>query len=233
MPAHEARLAAAEPLSGGTSAFHFGKPAGFRFKPGQTIDLSLGEAGKHTFSLVSAPGEDRLTIATRLRGSPFKRALAALAPGATATIEGPYGSLTLHGDAARPAVLVAGGIGITPFMSMLRHVASQGVARPITFVYSNRRPEEAAFLGELRRLEQRLPGFRLLPTMTGIAAGEDGWTGRAGRIDEALLREAVGQGAKPVCYVTGSPAFVAALREKLERLGVAEDDLRSEEFSGY
>lgn len=224
MPAHESRLVAAEPLSGGTGAFHFAKPAGFRFKPGQTIDLSLGEAGKHTFSLVSAPEEDRLTIATRLReGSAYKRALAALAPGAPVSLEGPYGSLTLHGDATRPAVLIAGGIGITPFMSMLRHAASQAPSRPITLVWSNRRPEDAVFLDELRGLEAKMPAFRLLARMTATE----------GRIDEALLRGALGAGVKPVCYLTGSPDFVAALRATLEKLGVADDDLRSEEFFGY
>ena len=106
-------------------------------------------------------------------------------------------------------------------------------SRPITLVWSNRRPEDAVFLEELRALGARLPAFRLLPTMTGVAPGEAGWTGRTGRVDEALLREALGTGAKPVCYLTGAPEFVAALRETLERLGVADDDLRSEEFFGY
>jgi ferredoxin-NADP reductase len=233
MPAHETQFVGVEPLASGTGAFHFEKPRGFRFKPGQTIDLTLPEVGKHTFSLVSAPAEDRLTIATRLRGSHFKRALGALVPGTAVTLEGPYGSLTLHGDAARPAVFVAGGIGITPFMSMLRHVAREAPTRPITLVWSNRRPEDAAFLGELRTLEKRLSAFRLLPTMTSLAPGEAGWTGRTGRIGEPLLREALGEGAKPVFYLTGSPDFVAAIRETLARLGVADDDLRSEEFFGY
>jgi ferredoxin-NADP reductase len=224
MPAHESRLVAAEPLSGGTGAFHFGKPAGFRFKPGQTIDLALPDVGKHTFSLVSAPEEERLTIATRLReGSAYKSALAALVPGAPVTLEGPYGSLTLHGDATRPAVFIAGGIGITPFMSMLRHAAREAPARPITLVWSNRRPEDAVFLDELRSLAGEMPAFRLLARMTATD----------GHIDEALLREALGAGAKPVCYLTGSPDFVAALRAALEKLGVADDDLRSEEFFGY
>lgn len=224
MPAHESRLVAAEPLSRGTRAFHFAKPAGFRFKPGQTIDLALPEAGKHTFSIVSEPADERLTIATRLReGSAYKRVLAALMPGALVTLEGPYGSLTLHGDVTRPAVFIAGGIGITPFMSMLRHAASQAPSRPITLVWSNRRPEDAVYLDELRSLEGKMPAFRLLARMTATE----------GRIDDALLREALGSGVKPVCYLTGSPDFVAALRGTLERLGVADDDLRSEEFFGY
>ena len=88
-----------------TFAFHFSKPDGFTFKPGQAIDLILpetkGEKLAHAFSLVSAPFEDELVIATRMRDTPFKQALAALLPGAAARFSGPYGKLTLPETAWR------------------------------------------------------------------------------------------------------------------------------------
>ena len=233
MPARETRLISAEPLARGTGAFHFEKPADFRFRPGQTVDLALPDAGKHTFSLVSAPFEDRLTVATRLRGSAYKRTLAGLEPGAAATVEGPYGSLTLHADASRPAIFVAGGIGITPFVGMLRLAARDGSSRAFLLLYSNRRPEDAAFLEELRGLERQLPAFRLVPTMTGLAPGGPGWNGRIGRFGPAQLREASDSHGKAVWYVTGAPALVEGTREMLSRLGVPDDDVRSEEFFGY
>src|SRR5512140_3663643 len=122
-------LRTSETLADGTMAFHFDRPEGFTFKPGQAIELLLPDgdgAGKeagHAFSLVGAPFEGELVIATRMRDTPYKRALGRLRPGATARFEGPFGAMTLHKDASRAAVFIAGGIGITPFMSMLRSVA--------------------------------------------------------------------------------------------------------------
>jgi ferredoxin-NADP reductase len=124
------RLASKVAVADGTMAFHFAKPPGFTFKPGQAIDVVLGDPRggdrRHTFSLVSAPFEDELVVATRMRDSPFKRALGELEDGGAARLDGPFGSLTLHNDRSRAAVFIAGGIGITPFMSMLRQAAHDG-----------------------------------------------------------------------------------------------------------
>ncbi|MGH8742067.1 MAG: ferredoxin--NADP reductase, partial [Burkholderiales bacterium] len=172
MPSYQVKLAGREALAEGTLAFRFEKPAGFRHKAGQAIVLELldppAEDGqkRRTFSLVSAPFESTLLVATRMRDTAFKRALKALPEGAGVKLTGPIGRFTL--DAARPAVFLAGGIGITPFMSMLRQAASERSSQPLRLLYSNRRPEDAAFLGELQELERRNGNFRLLATMTDM-----------------------------------------------------------------
>lgn len=234
------RLQRREEVASGTMAFHFDKPAGFAFKPGQAIDLVLQDpavagtdSGRHAFSIVSAPHQDDLVVTTRMRASAFKKALARLPIGGVAEIDGPFGSLTLHNKADRAAVLIAGGIGITPFMSMLRHAAHVSLPHSLVLLYSNRTPEGTAFLSELQRLEGEHPNFRLLATMTRMGESRRPWMGDIGQIDEALLKRIASDLANPVYYVAGPPAMVAAMRSTLERAGVDGDDIRSEEFYGY
>lgn len=234
------RLRRREEIADRTMAFHFDKPEGFTFKPGQAIDLILPqtphlgtEASRHAFSIVSAPHEDELVVATRMRTSAFKDALARLPIGACADADGPFGSLTLHKKLERPAVFIAGGIGITPFMSMLRHAAKTALPQQLVLLYSNRRPEDCAFLTELQRLEGDYRYFKLVATMTAMRQSRLPWTGETGRIDEGLVRRATEALAHPVYYVAGPPAMVAALRDELEDSGIDADDIRSEEFHGY
>jgi len=237
---YDVKLAKREEVALGTMAFHFDKPAGFDFQPGQAVDVLLAEPpsadardARRTFSLVSAPFQDELVVATRMRDSAFKRTLKALPPGSPARIEGPFGSLTLHRDRARAAVFVAGGIGITPFMSILRQAARDRLPQRLLLVYSNRRPEDAAFLAELQELERRNSQFRLVATMTEMGKSSLPWNGETGLVNADLLRRCTRDLAAPVYYVVGPPAMVEAMQEVLRGAGAAGDDIRTEEFYGY
>jgi len=234
------KLLRKEEVAERTMAFHFEKPAGFSFKPGQTIDVVLPGAGqgnaddmRHTFSIVSAPYEADLTIATRMRDSAFKQALRAMSVGEDAALEGPFGSLTLHNKRARPAILLAGGIGITPFVSMLRQAMHDALPQQLILLYSNRRPEDAAFLPELQQLVQQNGQFRLVATMTQMDASAQPWDGETGVIDESLIRKICVDLAEPVYYLAGPPGLVQAVRQVLNRADVDDDDIRSEDFFGY
>ena len=223
----------------GTSAFHFAKPEGFEFKAGQAMELLIpdpanpGKDFGHAFSIVAAPHEDELVFATRMRDSAYKNALKSLAPGARVRLDGPFGSLTLHNKRSRAAVFIAGGIGITPFMSMLRHAAHEKLPQKIALLYSNRRPEDAAFLEELQALSKSHPDFRLVATMTEMEKSARRWEGERRLIDAAFVRDAVRDLADPIFYVAGPPAMVEAIRKTLAEAGVDDDDIRSEDFYGY
>lgn len=230
MARHEVVLKGHEDLAEGTLAFRFEKPAGFAFKPGQSVNVALIDppaepnSARRTFSLASAPYEDELLVATRMReGSAFKRALKDLPPGARVKLTGPLGAMTLHENAERAAVFIAGGIGITPFRSMLRQAEHDGLARPLYLLYSNRRREHAAFLSELEDLARRHPSFRLLATMSDSE----------GLLGEQAVKRFAGDAAKPVYYLAGPPGMVTAMKAIVAQNGVAPDDVRSEEFFGY
>lgn len=240
MGTYEVRLEGREEIAVGTMAFHFEKPPGFSFKPGQAVDLIVMvpsgadvQSARHTFSIVSAPFEHDLTFATRMRASAFKHALKALAIGATIQIEGPSGALTVHTNRARAAVLIAGGIGITPFMSILRQAMKEQWPQRLVLLYSNRRPEDAAFLAELQQIEQQNKNFRLIATMTQMSESVQPWAGETGLIDESLVKRLKAEVLEPIFYLAGPPAMVEAMRDTLNACGIGDDDIRSEEFYGY
>jgi ferredoxin-NADP reductase len=240
MSDYKLQLQGHDEVAEGTMAFRFNKPSGFTFKPGQAIELKLidppetdAKGANRAFSLVSAPFERELMVATRMRDSAFKRVLKSLAAGANVMLDGPFGSLTLHKNRVRAAVLIAGGIGITPFMSMLRQAAHDQLPQNLMLLYSNRRPEDAAFLAELQQLEQRNKYFRLIATMTEMQKSARTWDDARGVIDDALVKEAVSTLDAPIFYAAGPPAMVEAIKQVLSRIGIDEDDVRSEDFMGY
>ena len=217
------------------------RPPGFTFKAGQAVDVSLidpvemdARGPRRAFSIVSAPHEGRILLATRTRDSAFKRLLCRMPIGGRVQVEGPFGSLTLQSNRSRPAVFIAGGIGITPFMSMLRDAAHRRLPQVVTLLYSNRRPEDAAFLQELQQFHRDHRGsFTLLATMTAPQGAGQEWRGRTGRVDAETIRSVIVEPSRPVFYVVGPPAMVSGMRDLLNGMRIDDDDIRSEEFSGY
>ena len=172
-------------------------------------------------------------VTTRMRDTVFKRALSALPIGAAVRMTGPMGSFTLHNNSARPAVLLAGGIGIAPFLSILSYATVKRLHHPIFLFYANRYLENAAFMDFLEKLERANPRFRFVPTFTRIPNHYRGWKGETGHINPEMLSEHVGKVQAPIYYIAGPPAMVASARQTLNAAGVDDDDIRTEEFAGY
>lgn len=240
MAVYESVLQRRETVAQGTMAFYFDKPAGFAHQAGQNavftlVDPPETDAQGHgrTFTIASAPHEPGLMIATRMRDTAFKRVLKSAAPGAPVRIDGPSGVMMLHEDAARPAVFLAGGIGVTPFLCMARHAAASRLAHRIALFYSNRRPEDAAFLDELRALERSNANFRLVATMSQAEKSTPPWQGETGLIRPDMLKRHLNDLKTPIYYSAGPHAMTMSMEVMLADLGVSEDDMRSEEFYGY
>ena len=198
------------------------RPAGFRYRPGQYAMLRLEtEEGPdmRPLSIASAPHDGTLEFATRMGPSAFKRALVALQPGAAVKVSRPMGSF--HFERSRPAVMVTGGIGITPLRSMLRDVAATGHDQPIRLLYGNRRVDEIAYRHEL----EQLTAADSLLQITWALSRPAGFTPAVGnahleRIDERLLRRHLEELPDAVFYLTGPAAMVTEVRAVLRRLGL-------------
>lgn len=221
-------------------AFYFQRPADFVHEAGQNavftlIDPPLTDSlgPSRPFTVASAPHEPQLMIATRMRDSAFKQFLKSAPLGTAVRIDGPAGVMVLHDDATRPAVFLAGGIGVTPFLSMARHANRQRLAHRMQLFYSNRRVEDAPFLAELDALQKDNPNFRLVATMTGTSTSSRPWNGERRTIGRELLEAHVADLSAPVYYFAGPPGMAMAMQAMLGDLGIEQNDIRSEEFYGY
>ena len=237
---YRARLLSTVEVAEGTMSFSFEKPPGFSFKPGQSADLALvnppdtdSEGDVRTFSIASAPFEDQLMFATRMRDTAFKRSLRTLPVDTPVNMEPAMGSFTLHQNSAKPAVLLAGGIGSTPFFSIVKQADHERLAHKLYLFYSNRRPEDAPFLETLYNLEKSNPNFSFVATMTDMPRSGRKWAGEASLIDKAMLSRYVSDLRGPIYYIAGPPGMVTQMRKMLVASNIDEHDIKSDEFAGY
>jgi ferredoxin-NADP reductase len=240
MPPYKVKLKAQKTLCAGTTAFYFEKPEELEFQAGQFFNVTLLstsgtdlEGNTRALSIASAPHERNLMVAMRLRTTAFKRALNLLPPGAELLLQGPFGWMTLPRNTTRPAVLLAGGIGITPFRSLVRSEAELLSVRRILLFYSVRIPEEAAFLEELQEMERLNSHYKLICTVTQPEKTKTPWHGETGRISMQMLSKWIPDLSVPIYYIAGPPAMVSGVRQMLVGSGIAEEDIRAEEFYGY
>ena len=172
-------------------------------------------------------------LATRMRDTAFKRALKTMEPGTELTLDAPHGSFTLHNNVHIPAVFLTGGIGVTPVRSIVLQAIYDNVPHRILVFYSNRRPEDAAFLDELMESHGTNPDYTFVGTMTQMEESSCEWHGETGFISKAMLLKFIDDLTLPIYYIDGPPAMVNAMRKLLSEAGVDDDNIRTEEFSGY
>lgn len=228
MPEHDVKFLGAKKCGEDILIARFQRPAGYEFAPGQWFTLRLEtDSGPQTrtFSHCSAPRDDQLEMATRLSGSAFKVALAALRRGDIVRIAGPGGRLALPDETARVAFL-AGGVGITPIRSILRDAAQheRGFTDAVLF-YGNRDESCAPFLAEFEEMEGL--GVRVVAC---YERPPDGWLGESGFITAEMVRRHLDPAEGHLFVVTGPPVMVEAMERVLGELGVADERRLVERF---
>jgi ferredoxin-NADP reductase len=239
-PVFKTKLIGREEIANQTMAFRFEKMPRWTFTAGQAVDITLidppesdGEGNTRGLSRASAPFEDTILVATRLRNTAFKRVLKSAPLGTEVKVEGPLGNLTLHNNAARAAVFVCGGIGITPVRSILCSAAQKKLPHRIFLFFSNHTRQDAPFFDELDRLQESNPNYRFIPTMTGLTVSRSNWRGETGFINSEMLAKHLQNVQQAIYYLTGPSSMVAAMRAVLHEANVDDDDIRVEEFTGY
>lgn len=207
------------------------------FKPGQYFVIRLFNPPYHDekgamrhFTIVNSPAEKNiLSFATRVRDSAFKKSIQEFPLGTEVEVGPIRGDFVLPDDSNKPLVFIAGGIGITPFFSMLQHVKEENLGYKITLLYSNRDQASAAFLKELQDLSQQNPNFKLVLTMTE----DPGWSGEKEKIDAGFIKKHVEDLQTAFFYTAGPPAMVEVIIYALKEAGVDSSRIKSENFSGY
>ena len=184
------------------------------YQPGQWMYVRLTPDLKHHFTISSSPTEDLLQFTTMYREeSEYKRALFALKVGDTVDINGPFGDFVLDPADAGPRLFIAGGIGITPFRSMLKYNQDQNLNLPLILLYSVKTKSEGAFVDQLAAI--------IVETAT------------QGRLDEVKVSQLVPDFITRTWWICGPPVLVEAFVSLGQKMGLPPEKIKSEEFTGY
>ncbi len=199
------------------------------FVPGQFAFLHIlspdgSSIIRRPYSIASSPSSAYLEFAIDMVGGQMTGRLENLAPGDIIGVEGPAGHMVFNNE--QRAAFIAGGTGVSPFISMLRHAAEKGLRGEFVLFYSTKTEAHILFRTELAALQSRNPGIRVVVTLTREAPA--GWKGETGRINKEMLAKHTREPGGFDWWVCGPPLMVKAVRECLSELSVDPRRLRLE-----
>lgn len=206
------------------------------FKPGQYAALarcgSNGAIGrKHYFSIASQPNKRKnVRFGIRILGY-FTQDIARMRPGDKLALFGPYGDFVVEPETMRRAVFIAGGVGITPFLSAIEHATENALANDLVLLYSNKSTTSTAFLNDIQTMAQRNPRFTPFFFLTEEKPFSNETQFLPGRIDETKLRYCIESSfADTYFFICGPQPFMNAMIKLLKHCGVSPHFIRKEEF---
>lgn len=208
-----------------TFSLIFEKSKGFSFYPGQYLDVKLPISDRNgdtksgdtrAFTISSSPTEPFLMITPKQGLSNFKKALEKLNIGNTISTSHPVGTFTL--DESSPAIFIAGGIGITPFRSIIKYAYDQNLTTPITLIYSNS-DQNFLFKNELDQWRKLYPKLKIIYHNTSI-------NGHLTSLPDINYHS-------PIYYLAGPPKMVDDFEKILLEIGIDEVNIRYDRFDGY
>ncbi|MEJ7642465.1 MAG: Rieske 2Fe-2S domain-containing protein [Candidatus Nitrosocosmicus sp.] len=219
-----------------------------RYTPGQFAFFDIGgvyndpKGPIRHFTISSSPSENFIMLSTRIRDSPYKKRLSALEVGAKVKVRGPDGHFVLHEDYSKPAVFLSGGIGVTPFRSIIKYATDKQLPLKIIMFNSNSNSNNILFKQEFDDWANRNKNLKIIHTISENNQGEhsasttNGWKGEYGRIDKAMVLKYADTNAinNSIFYICGPPSMLKAMQSLLqEDLEIPKDRIKLEEFTGY
>jgi len=211
----------------------------FAFAPGQYMEWTLGHeypdsrGNRRYFTLASSPNESNLRLGVKFydQSSSYKRSMLAMEKDSEIVAGQLAGDFVLPRGINQKCVFIAGGIGVTPFRSMIQHLLDINQRRNITLFYINRLENEIVYKDVLVKARQKL-GIKTIYTLTDTSQISPNWKGKVGYMDKQMLRENVPDYKKCVFYISGPNAMVTSVCEMLIDAGVSRDHIKTDFFPG-
>jgi predicted ferric reductase len=201
-----------------------------QYKPGQFLIVRLVRDGRvsepHPFTLSSSPSQDRLSISVKSVGD-FTSTIGETTTQDQAYVDAPYGMFSFLNHDAQNLVFIAGGIGVTPFMSMLRYMRDKKLERDVTLIWGNKTERDIAFRKELEQMVAQMGSLRVVHVMSG----QDDWPGERGYVDTKLLKRYLPEIRDPQVFVCGPPVMMTKVLRSLFDLGVPKQRVHYERFA--
>ncbi len=226
-------------ISPDTYEFIFTAPRKFTFKPGQYMEWTLGQANadsrgnRRYFTLASAPTEHNLRLGVKFykNSSTFKQTLLSMGKDSEIVASQVAGEFVLPYSSWQKCVFIAGGIGITPFRSMIKYLLDTRQRRPITLFYANKTTNDIVYKEIFDRAQQEL-GIRTIYSITDKNNAPQNWTGWVGRLTPELIRSTVPDFRNCMFYLSGPRSMVESFKETLHRLNVHSSHIKTDYFAG-
>ena len=208
------------------------------YLPGQYMEWTLphekadSRGNRRYFTLASSPTEDNLRIGVKFNqpSSSFKKALLKGSINIVATQRA--GEFTLPSNLKQKLVFMAGGIGITPFRSILKYLIDKNENRDIILLFSNKRAEEIVYQDIFKEAQEKLD-VKVIYTITDSSNPPPGWTGKTGRIDQDMIKSEVQDYRERKFYLSGPHGMVEAYKNTLKEMGVLPKNIKEDYFPGF
>jgi glycine betaine catabolism B len=215
------------------ASLRFPRPAELSYKPGQYMLVAIKSAEKelvHPFSFSSSPTEkDYIEFTKKFTPNEYSAVLKTLKPGDWARIDAPYGKFTFEGEYPKIALLT-GGIGITPFRSIIKYCTDMGFNTDIALFYGCRTPEDIAFRSEFEGMQMQNKSLKLMFTVNEPAGD---WKGSIGNITADFVKKKMTDYKERMFFACGPPGMVQAMINIVKELGLPETQLKLESFAGH
>jgi ferredoxin-NADP reductase len=221
------------PRTADITSYRFPRPADLIYKPGQFFFVALKRDGKELnnhFSFSSSPTETRfIEFTKRLTDHEYSMALRAAKVGDWARIDAPYGQFTFEGEYPKIALL-AGGIGVTPLLSICKNATDKCLPSQITMFLGSRTEADIPFRRELEQMAQANPNLKLHLT---VDQPTPTWKGAVGIITAEMIQKELPDYKDNIFYCCGPPGMVTAMEKMITALGLPKTQLKLEYFTGY